>query len=88
MCEVNTCATLFIGRVLADLRPRASRDEPFKALVFDSDFDHYRGVVANVALFGGEVRKGDRIVSAYLGKSYEINELGILRPQEHQTDRL
>ncbi|KAG7276918.1 hypothetical protein CRUP_010238 [Coryphaenoides rupestris] len=68
--------------------PRASRDESFKALVFDSDFDHYRGVVANVALFGGEVRKGDRIVSAHFGKSYEVNELGLLRPQEHPTDRL
>lgn len=82
------CATLFIDCVLPDLRPSASRDEPFKALVFDSDFDHYRGVVANVALFGGAVRKGDRIVSAHLGKSYEINELGLLRPQEHPTDGL
>ncbi|CAL8358339.1 unnamed protein product [Merluccius merluccius] len=68
--------------------PTASRDDSFKALVFDSDFSHYRGVVANVAVFGGQVRKGDRIVSAYLGKSYEVNELGLLRPHEHPTDRL
>ncbi|XP_056296053.1 translation factor GUF1, mitochondrial [Pseudoliparis swirei] len=68
--------------------PAASIDGPFKALVFDYNFDHYRGVVANIAVFGGRVRKGDRIVSAYLGKSYEVNELGILRPDEHQTQKL
>uniref|UniRef100_A0A671Y6F7 GTP binding elongation factor GUF1 n=1 Tax=Sparus aurata TaxID=8175 RepID=A0A671Y6F7_SPAAU len=68
--------------------PAASIDDPFKALVFDSNFDHYRGVVANIALFGGQVRKGDRIVSAHLGKTYEVNELGLLRPDEHPTQKL
>ncbi|XP_040028619.2 translation factor Guf1, mitochondrial [Gasterosteus aculeatus] len=69
-------------------RPVASIDDPFKALVFDSNFDHYRGVVANIAVLGGRVRKGDRIVSAHLGKSYEVNELGLLRPDEHPTQKL
>lgn len=70
------------------LRPVANIDDPFKALVFDSNFDHYRGVVANIAVLGGRVRKGDRIVSAHLGKSYEVNELGLLRPDEHPTQKL
>uniref|UniRef100_A0A674DDS2 GTP binding elongation factor GUF1 n=1 Tax=Salmo trutta TaxID=8032 RepID=A0A674DDS2_SALTR len=68
--------------------PTFKKEDPFKALVFDSNFDHYRGVVANIALFGGCLSKGDRIISAYLGKSYEVNELGLLRPDEHPTDRL
>ncbi|KAI4904907.1 hypothetical protein NFI96_033152 [Prochilodus magdalenae] len=68
--------------------PTAKVEEPFKALVFDSTFDHYRGVVANIAVFGGQVSKGDRIISAHTGKTYEVNELGILRPDEHPTDRL
>ncbi|XP_036423725.1 translation factor Guf1, mitochondrial [Colossoma macropomum] len=68
--------------------PTAKVEEPFKALVFDSTFDHYRGVVANIAVFGGQVSKGDRIVSAHMGKTYEVNELGILRPDEHPTERL
>uniref|UniRef100_A0A8C1JAG0 GUF1 homolog, GTPase n=1 Tax=Cyprinus carpio TaxID=7962 RepID=A0A8C1JAG0_CYPCA len=63
-------------------------DDLFKALVFDSTFDHYRGVVANIALFGGRVSRGDKIVSAHLGKSYEVNELGLLRPDEHPTETL
>ena len=69
-------------------RPTARKEEPFRALVFDSNFDHYRGVVANIAVFGGQVSKGDRIVSAYLGKTYEVNELGILRPEESPTSTL
>uniref|UniRef100_A0A671K9D9 GUF1 homolog, GTPase n=1 Tax=Sinocyclocheilus anshuiensis TaxID=1608454 RepID=A0A671K9D9_9TELE len=68
--------------------PTARVEDPFKALVFDSTFDHYRGVVANIALFGGHVSRGDKIVSAHLGKSYEVNELGLLRPDEHPTETL
>ncbi|TWW55803.1 Translation factor GUF1, mitochondrial [Takifugu flavidus] len=68
--------------------PLACPNDPFKALVFDSSFDHYRGVVTNVALFGGQVKKGDRIVSAHHSKTYEVNELGLLRPDEHPTQRL
>lgn len=68
--------------------PTARVEDSFKALVFDSTFDHYRGVVANIALFGGRVSRGDKIVSAHLGKSYEVNELGLLRPDEHPTETL
>uniref|UniRef100_A0A3Q2EH78 GTP binding elongation factor GUF1 n=1 Tax=Cyprinodon variegatus TaxID=28743 RepID=A0A3Q2EH78_CYPVA len=68
--------------------PAGSISEPFKALVFDSNFDHYRGVVANIAVFGGRVKKGDKIVSAHLSKTYEVNELGLLRPEEHPTQKL
>ncbi|XP_056456979.1 translation factor Guf1, mitochondrial [Gadus chalcogrammus] len=82
-----------VDRVLQEVvervpAPTASKDDVFKALVFDSGFDHYRGVVANVAVFGGRVRKGDRIASAFLGKSYEVQELGLLRPHEQPTDGL
>uniref|UniRef100_A0A3P8W9A2 GTP binding elongation factor GUF1 n=1 Tax=Cynoglossus semilaevis TaxID=244447 RepID=A0A3P8W9A2_CYNSE len=68
--------------------PNANIDDPFQALVFDSNFDHYRGVVANIAVFGGRVKKGDKIVSAHLSKTYEVNELGLLRPEEFPTQKL
>lgn len=68
--------------------PSVQSSSPLKALVFDSNFDHYRGVVANVALFGGTVKKGDRVVSAHLKKTYEVQELGILRPHEVPTNKL
>lgn len=68
--------------------PEVQSSSPLRALVFDSNFDHYRGVVANVALFGGTVKKGDRVVSAHLKKTYEVQELGILRPHEVPTNKL
>ncbi|XP_061849019.1 translation factor GUF1, mitochondrial isoform X2 [Colius striatus] len=68
--------------------PQCSTVDPLKALVFDSTFDHYRGVVASVALFGGEVQKGQKIVSAHTKKRYEVNEVGILTPNEQPVHKL
>ncbi|KAH8914034.1 hypothetical protein BT69DRAFT_1233523, partial [Atractiella rhizophila] len=53
-----------------------------RALVFDSWFDAYRGVVSLVAIIGGRLQKGDTIMSAHLGKKYEVNEVGFLHPDE------
>ncbi|XP_062963634.1 translation factor GUF1, mitochondrial isoform X2 [Cynocephalus volans] len=68
--------------------PKVHRKNPLRALVFDSIFDQYRGVIANVALFDGVVSKGDKIISAYTQKTYEVNEVGILNPNEHSTHKL
>nr|XP_060634451.1 translation factor GUF1, mitochondrial isoform X3 [Anolis sagrei ordinatus] len=68
--------------------PPVSTDDPLKALVFDSTFDQYRGVIANIALYGGEIRKGQRITSAHTKKIYEVNEIGILTPNEQPTHKL
>ncbi|NWQ67844.1 GUF1 factor, partial [Neopipo cinnamomea] len=68
--------------------PQCNTADPLKALVFDSTFDHYRGVVANVALFGGEIAKGNKIVSAHTKKRYEVSEVGILTPNEQPTHKL
>ncbi|XP_075051297.1 translation factor GUF1, mitochondrial isoform X2 [Mixophyes fleayi] len=68
--------------------PKIEKGSPLKALLFDSTFDHYRGVVASIALFGGEVCKGNKIVSSHTGKSYDVNEVGILTPEEMPTDKL
>ncbi|XP_069712205.1 translation factor GUF1, mitochondrial isoform X3 [Phaenicophaeus curvirostris] len=68
--------------------PQCNTADPLKALVFDSTFDHYRGVIANIALFGGEIEKGHKIVSAHTKKRYEVNEVGILTPNEQPTHKL
>ncbi|XP_074848808.1 translation factor GUF1, mitochondrial isoform X2 [Carettochelys insculpta] len=68
--------------------PSVNIGDPLKALVFDSTFDHYRGVIANIALFGGEVQKGHKIVSAHTKKIYDVNEVGILTPNEQPTHKL
>ncbi|XP_027456039.1 translation factor GUF1, mitochondrial isoform X2 [Zalophus californianus] len=68
--------------------PKVHRKNPLKALVFDSTFDQYRGVIANVALFDGVVSKGDKIISAHTKKTYEVNEVGVLNPNEQPTHKL
>ncbi|XP_048797569.1 translation factor GUF1, mitochondrial isoform X3 [Lagopus muta] len=68
--------------------PQFNTTDPLKALVFDSTFDHYRGVIANIAIFGGEIQKGHKIVSAHTNKRYEVNEVGILTPNEQPTHKL
>lgn len=83
---VKNCRFFYF--IFVSCRPVGSITDPFKALVFDSNFDHYRGVVTNIAVFGGQVGKGDKIVSVHLNKSYEVNELGLLRPDEQPTQKL
>lgn len=68
--------------------PKVQRNNPLKALVFDSTFDRYRGVIASIALFDGVVCKGDKIVSAHTQKTYEVNEVGVLNPSERSTQKL
>ncbi|XP_070804449.1 translation factor GUF1, mitochondrial [Pituophis catenifer annectens] len=68
--------------------PVVNLHEPLRALVFDSTFDTYRGVIANIALFGGEIHKGDKITTAHTKKIYEVNEVGILTPDQRPTDKL
>ncbi|XP_057366603.1 translation factor Guf1, mitochondrial-like [Daphnia carinata] len=56
--------------------------KPFRALLFDSWYDRYRGVIAVIAVIDGVIRSGDSVSAKHTGKSYEIKELGILRPNE------
>lgn len=56
--------------------------KPFRALLFDSWYDRYRGVIAVIAVIDGSIRTGESITSMHTSKSYEIKDLGILRPNE------
>ncbi len=68
--------------------PVGSRDLPLKALLFDSWYDDYRGVVCLVALKDGILRKGDVITLAAASATYEVLELGLMYPEMMPTDVL
>ncbi len=68
--------------------PAGTREEPFKALLFDSWYDDYRGVVCLIALKDGVLRKGDNVSLAGVNATYEVLELGLMYPEMTPTDVL
>jgi len=60
--------------------PRGGPNAPLKALIFDSVFDKYQGVVPYVRVFEGTVRPGDVIRVWSTGKDYEVTRVGVFRP--------
>lgn len=69
-------------------RPIAELESPFKALIFDSVYDKHRGAIIYVACKNGEIKRGDRITSFHTKKSYEVQEVGIARPNFVPTKKL
>ena len=61
--------------------PGGSSSEPPRALVFDSTFDNYRGVIAYVRVMDGKFSVGDPVVLMGTGERYEIEELGVFAPK-------
>jgi GTP-binding protein LepA len=68
--------------------PRDTIDEPLRALIFDSYYDSYRGVVVYFRVMDGSVKRGDKVRLMASGKEYVIDELGILSPTQVQVDEL
>jgi GTP-binding protein LepA len=78
-----------LEQVIQDIPPPAGDpDAPLRALIFDSRFDQYRGVVALVRVVDGEVRAGDAIVFLSTGKRHEVTEVGHLRLKLDPTEFL
>ncbi|MBD1920510.1 elongation factor 4 [Microcoleus sp. FACHB-831] len=68
--------------------PADTVSERLRALIFDSYYDSYRGVIVYFRVVDGTVKKGDRIRLMASGKEYEIDELGILSPNQIQVNEL
>jgi len=68
--------------------PQGEPEAPLKALMFDSWFDPYHGVVIVVRIFDGSVRKGTRIRLMSTGNSYEVIRVGVLSPRATETESL
>ena len=60
--------------------PAGDSEQPLKALIFDSAYDSYRGVIAYVRIFEGTVKPGDRIRMMATGAEFDVVEVGALRP--------
>ena len=82
-------ATDILNQVIERIPPpNGLVDGPFRALVFDSVYDPYKGIIAYVRIQDGHISKNDRVLVMSTGKTSEVNELGIFGPAPTPTDSL
>jgi GTP-binding protein LepA len=68
--------------------PAGDLNAPLKALIFDSVYDSYRGVVLNIRVMDGVVRPGDKIQLMSNGKTFDVTEVGVFSPKALPRDYL
>jgi GTP-binding protein LepA len=66
--------------------PKGDPDAPLQALIFDSLYNPFRGVVAYFRIFNGSIRKGDHVKFVATGMDYDADEVGILRLKQEARD--
>ena len=90
---VSAKTGLNVDKVLEEIvdkipSPKGDVNNPLQALIFDSFYDSYRGVVALITIKEGTLSVGDHIKMMSNGYTYEVTELGIRRPAEEKVDTL
>ena len=68
--------------------PKGDKDKPLQALIFDSIFDSYRGVIVSLRIMNGTLKRGDRIKMFETGAEYDVTELFVNTPHEIQVNEL
>ena len=68
--------------------PKGELDEPLQALIIDSWFDNYLGVVSLVRVKNGRIKKGDKIITKSIGKAQLVDSVGVFTPKLTETDGL
>ncbi|WP_108919354.1 translation elongation factor 4 [Staphylococcus aureus] len=68
--------------------PDGDPEAPLKALIFDSEYDPYRGVISSIRIVDGVVKAGDKIRMMATGKEFEVTEVGINAPKQLPVDEL
>lgn len=68
--------------------PETEKEKPFRSLTFDSLYDSYKGVIAYVRVFDGEIKAGDKIKLKASGKEAEVLEVGYFAPEFKRVEKL
>ncbi len=91
LCSAKTGEGIgdILERIITDTPPpKPPEDEVLRALVFDSHYDPYRGVMVYVRLISGEIKKGTHIKLMATDKSFEVLEVGVFSPNATSIDIL
>lgn len=68
--------------------PKAALDKPFRALIFDSYYDSYRGIVVFFRVVDGQIKNGEKVRFYASGAEHSITEIGVMTPQQIKVDTL
>jgi len=68
--------------------PEGDPEAPLQALIFDSVFNPYRGIVAYFRIFNGKIRTGDHVKFVATGREYDADEIGVLKLRQQPRDQL
>ena len=75
--------------VVARVRPpQGDSEKPLRALIFDSKYDDYKGVIAYLRIVDGRVKKGDRVRMHHSGRTFEVADVGRFAPRPVAVDEL
>jgi GTP-binding protein LepA len=78
-----------LERLIADIpAPQGDPDAPLQALIIDSWFDSYLGVVSLVRVKNGTLKTGDKMQVMSTGRSHEVNDIGVFTPKRFSTGKL
>ncbi len=68
--------------------PKGNPEEPLQALIFDSVFNPFRGIIAYFRIFNGEIRKGELVKFVNTGKEYNADEIGVLKLKPEPREKM
>ncbi len=78
-----------LKRVIAEVQPPAGDiDKPLKAVLFDSTYDPYKGVILFLRVFDGKISLSDNILLMHQNKQYRVEEVGVFLPQSEKKESL
>jgi len=91
--EASAKTGMGIDRIMEDIvnkipPPEGNTDAPLQALIFDSVFNSFRGIIAYFKIFNGTIRKWDRVKFVSTGHQYNAEEIGVLKIKQHPRDSM
>ncbi|MDR1019283.1 MAG: translation elongation factor 4 [Synergistaceae bacterium] len=85
----GTGVSEILERIVTDIRPpEGDPDKPLSALIFDSVYDNYRGVISYVRVVDGEIRPGKTVSFMATGEVYDVEEVGVFTPAMSPVESL